>query len=81
MKEGQQRNEGVVRFGADIDNVQHLAAVSAQVGVGEHDALGQAGSAPGVLQHDGVALGVGNGRRIASRPFAEALPGKNVLLS
>lgn len=79
MKEGQQGNKSMVLFGRDVDDVQHLPAVGAQIGMGQGDALGQTGGAPGILEHDRVVQRVRNGLRMALRAFAKALPLKDML--
>ena len=65
MKEGQQGNKSMVLFGRDVDDVQHLAAVGAQVGMGQRDAFGQTGGAAGILEHDRIVQRVRNGFRMA----------------
>ena len=56
MEERHQGNEGMVLAGRDVDDVQHLAAIGADIGVGKLHALGNARGSPRVLKKDKIVL-------------------------
>jgi hypothetical protein len=79
VEERQQAQDRLARL---LDGVQHglgLLGVVAEVGVGQHDSLGHARGAAGVLQGGKVLHGVHGVRVLDGRALQEALPGQDRL--
>ena len=80
MEKGQQAHEAVFRLGGLLDDAQDLAAVGAQIAVGQGHALGDAGGAAGILQQRGRVLRVGDGFAQGLGAPAEVLPGDDLVI-
>ena len=80
MEEGQQAHEAVPGLGGLLDDAQDLAAVGAQIAVGQGHALGDAGGAAGILQQCGGVLRIGDGLAQGLGAPAEVLPGDDLVI-